>query len=167
MRKCNQQISSWLLSEGFRIEKLEPLPGLKISWGFNVYTPPPLVVNVKVFQPQGQEDKVILLLGVNISPDHQRELSKLDDNERYKFMSKMLLDIIHLCPECKFVIQPNMLSPKAIIISRTLFCNDLTKSKLIDEVVRLVNVFIAINANLWMKFPHPPRKPPSPATYTI
>ena len=82
-------------------------------------------------------------------------------------MSKVLLDIIHLCPECKFVIQPNMLNPKAIIISRTLFCNDLTKSKLIDEVVRLVNVFIAINANLWMKFPHPPRKPPSTTTYTI
>ncbi len=166
-KKYDQEISSWLLSEGFRVEKLEPLPRLKVAWGLNVYTPPPLVVNIKIFQPAGHEDRIVLLLGVNISPDHQRELNKLDDSERYRFMSKMLLDIIHLCPDCKFAIQPNMMSPKTIIVSKTLYYEELSRPKLVNEIVRLVNVFMAINANLWIKFPHPLRKPQTTTTYTI
>ncbi len=148
-----KKISSWLIEEGFRVSKLEKLPGVEVLWGYNVFTPPPTEVNIKVFQPKNFPSQLVLLMGVSFSKPHQEAIAKLGVDERVKFMSSMLIDLTKICPTCRIGVQPNMVTPQAIIVSRVLMVDEVTKSQVLDEIVRLVNCFLVVNAKLWNKFP--------------
>ncbi len=148
-----RRVSSWLIEEGFRVSKLEKLPGVEVIWGYNVFTPPPTEVNIKVFQPKSFPTQLVLLMGVSFSKPHQEAIAKLGVEERVKFMSSMLIDLTKICPVCRIGVQPNMVTPQAIIVSRVLMVDEVTKSLVLDEIVRLVNCFLVVNARLWNKFP--------------
>jgi len=148
-----KKITSWLIEEGLRIAKLEKAPGLEVSWGYNVFTPPPTEVNIKVFQPKNFPSQIVLLMGVSFSKPHQEELARLSIDERIKFMSTLLVDLTKICPVCRIGVQPNIATPQAIIVTRILMKDEITKSLVLDEITRLVNCFLVVNASLWKRFP--------------
>ncbi len=148
-----KNVSNWLIEEGFKLGKLEQLPGIEYKWGYNVFAPPPVQVNIKLFQPKPFPTQIVMVMGVSLSKEHQEALSKLSVNERIEFLSTLLIDLTKICPSCRIAIQPNMLEPKAIVVTRVLFEDNISKPLLIDEITRLINCFLVINASLWRKFP--------------
>lgn len=151
--ELEKKVTSWLIEEGFRIAKLEKTPGLDVAWGYNIFTPPPTEINIKVFQPKNFPSQLVLLMGVSFSKPHQEELARLGVEERVKFMSSLLIDLTKICPVCRIGVQPNMTTPQAIIVTRVLMKGEVTKSLIMDEITRLVNCFLVVNASLWRRFP--------------
>ena len=161
MVNIRETITSWLLDEGFEVKKLNVMPPLKIAWGIDVYTPPPMKVNVKIFQPENREDRVILLLGVGISPEHLNELNKLSEKEKLKFSSILLSRLISVCNTCSVAIQPNPVNPQGISIGITLYASDVDekyKPRFMEKLAVLVNMFLTVVSTFNETFPVLPKE---------
>jgi len=155
-----EMLTSWLLDEGFEVKKLSVTPPLKITWGIDVFTPPPMRVNVKIFQPENREDRIILLLGVGISPEHMSELSKLSDKDRLKFSSKLLSRVIGVCNICSAAIQPNPITPQGISVGMTIFLSEIDEGyrpRFMEKLTVLVNVFLTVVSTFNEHFPVIPK----------
>jgi len=150
-------VTKWLIEEGFTIKKLDPRFPIKVVWGLEVRTPPPLNVGFRVFKPQLRPDRLVLMLGVAISPEHLRELERLDEGKRFKFFSRLLLELIKVCNTCNVVIEPSPFNPRGITATLTLL-EDHVKSSgkqgLLNEIYKILNVFIAIISYFNEVFPH-------------
>ncbi|PUA33560.1 MAG: hypothetical protein B7O98_03850 [Zestosphaera tikiterensis] len=95
--KGRDLVSKWLVEEGFEIRKFEGgVTPLKVVWGLDVFTPPPKL-NIKIVQYEGREDRYFLLLGVGISPEHRRELDRLNVEGRLRFSSKLVSRVLSVC----------------------------------------------------------------------
>jgi len=148
------QVLKWLLEAGFKIEKLEELAQAKAKWGYKVtLPPPPAPTTIVVFEPKQFTDRLVLFLGVNIAPEHLKELMKLNERSRISFISEIILDVVRVCPLCKVSVQPNPANPQSFAVSLLIFYENLSKAKLIEELIKLSNVYTAILANFWSKLP--------------
>ncbi|RLG86735.1 MAG: hypothetical protein DRO15_05790 [Thermoprotei archaeon] len=153
-RNWSDQVLKWLLEAGFKIEKLEELAQAKARWGYKVtLPPPPAPTTIVVFEPEQFTDRLVLFLGVNIAPEHLKELMKLDEKSRVSFISEILLDVVRVCPLCKASIQPNPTNPRSFAVSLLIFYENLSKARLIEDLITLSNVYTAILANFWARLP--------------
>ncbi len=153
-------ITNWLIEEGFEVKKLTVMPPIKILWGLDVFTPPPLRVNLKIFKPENRNDRVIILLGVGISPEHRAALSKLTEEQRLKFSSKLLSRILSVCNICTVAIQPNPVNPQAVSVGTTVFDVEITdtfKPRFTERISLLINSFLTIVSTFNEEFPVIPK----------
>jgi len=156
MPEVKELITSWLIEEGFEVKKLPPTPQVRFTWGLDLYTPPPLRVNIKVFKPEERQDRVIILLGVGVSPEHQQALSKLKPEERLKFSSKLLYRLITVCNICSVAIQPNPVDIKGVSVAMTFFDSEVNnnfKPRLLNMLMTMVNSFLLIVSTFNEAFP--------------
>ncbi len=157
MHYVQDKVAKWLVEDGLRVEKLEKTPpGLEIEWGFDVFTQPPLVVNVKLFKPKGAQF-IVAFMGVSFSQEHRKAVAALDPREKMKLSSELLLTLLAICPSARIGLQPSVADPAAVGIEERLYLDDLSREKVVKTVWRLVNAFIAVNAVLWKRFPEAPR----------
>lgn len=157
----DELVSKWLIEEGFNIRKLETQPHFRIAWGLDVFTQPPLHVNLKVFRPEGREDRYVLLLGVAVSPEHRKKLSELSVEEALRFSSKLMYRIITVCPACNIGLQPSPIDLQAITVARVVFRNELSenyKPRFVEHIYRLMNTFFTIVSTFNEDFPVIPPK---------
>ncbi len=158
--KVQNLITKWLIDEGFEVKKLTPSPQVRFKWGVDVFTPPPLRVNIKIFKPDERPDRVILLLGVGVSPEHQAALARLKDEGRLKFSSKLLSRLITACNTCSIAIQPNPIDPKGVSVGLTIFDDEVDeafKPRLLSKLMVLVNSFLIIVSTFNEDFPIIPK----------
>ncbi len=154
--RLEEVITKWLIDEGFEVKKLDPRFPIKTVWGIDVRTPPPMTVGFSIFKPAERTDRFVILLGVAISPEHLTELSKLKPTERLKFMSRLMLEILKICPTCHVVVEPNPISPRGISTSLTILEETLRKegrNYLLNSIYRIINTFIAIISYFNEAFP--------------
>mgnify|MGYP001626199666 CR=1 FL=1 len=157
----DELISKWLIEEGFNVRKLETQPHFRIAWGLDVFTQPPLHVNLKVFRPEGREDRYVLLLGVAVSPEHKKKLSELSVEEALKFSSKLMYRVITVCPACNASLQPSLVDIQAITVARIVFRSELSenyKPRFIEYIYTLINAFFTIVSTFNEDFPVVPPK---------
>ncbi len=157
----DELVSKWLIEEGFNVRKLETQPHFRIAWGLDVFTQPPLHINLKVFRPEGREDRYVLLLGVAVSPEHKKKLSELSVEEVLKFSSKLMYRIIAVCPTCNIGLQPSPIDLQAITVARVVFRNELSenyKPRFVEHIYRLMNTFFTIVSTFNEDFPVIPPK---------
>lgn len=146
-------VMRWLLDEGFEVRKLEALQGAKLVWGLDAFTPPPLRVNMKVFQPERPKDKVVIMLGVKVSPEHLAELSNLDRADRVRFSSRLLLRILSVCRTCGVAFQPNLVDFRAITVVKAIYLDRLDRTAFMEATLTLLNTFLTIIATFNEAFP--------------
>jgi len=150
------RITKWFIDEGFEVRKLAAPPQLKVVWGLDIYTPPPLRVNIKVFQPIQTQDKVVFLLGVTVAPEHRSAMSKLSTNEKVRFSSKLLRSLVCVCSDCATALQPNPIDLQAITVAKPLYLSEVEsggKAVVMTTVAKLVNSFLAIISTFNEEFP--------------
>ncbi len=157
MTRARDLISKWLIEEGFEVRRFEGgITPPKVVWGLDVFTPPPIKLNLKVVQYEGREDRYFLLLGVGISPEHRKELDKLSAEERLRFSSKLISKVLSVCNVCNVGIQPSPLNPQAITIALMLFESDVNegfKSRFVERLTLLINSFFTVVSVFNEEFP--------------
>ncbi len=156
MGNVEKLVTDWLIEEGYEVKKLPQTPQVKFSWGLDVFTPPPLRVNIKVFKPEERKDRFILLLGVGISPEHQTALNRLSREGRLKFSSKLLSRLIQACVTCSIAIQPNPIEPQGISVALTVFDSELSKDskpRFMEGMAKMINAFLLIVSTFNEEFP--------------
>jgi len=158
----HELVSKWLVEESFTIRKLEAPPEAKILWGLDVFTPGQPGVNFKIINPADKSDRVLIVLGIGISPDHKRELEKLRQTDRLKIISNILGKALSVCIDCQITVQPNMVDPQALSILLVLFNEEITlygKPYFMRLIARTLNTYFAIISGFNEWFPVIPEEP--------
>lgn len=141
------RISKWLLDEKFLVTQVDTAAVKGIAWGLNVSTPPPLNVKFAVLIPADMQDKVVLAMGIAISPEHKAELEKLKQTERVKVVHSVLSRALIVCNDCKISVQPTLVDPATIVINLELYKEELEshgKPLFMKSVIKLINTYLAI-----------------------
>jgi len=144
-------IAGWLSSAGYLVTGSNAGLPSTAEWGLLVTTPPPMQVKLRVIGLKG--DKITCNIAVSFSPRHRELVSKLDMEEKVRFSSELMLKLLSICPHCRIAIQGGLQAPQAVIAEILLDEEELTKQRLLDDVARLVNIFLAVNSMLWSLFP--------------
>ena len=145
------RITSWLTAAGFIVAPHQgPLPS-NAAWGLLVTTPPPLQVKVRLLCLK--DGGVIAGIAINISDYHKKALEELEERERIRLSSRMIREVIKVCPYCRLGVQGPLHLPTAIIAESYLDGKALTMQRLVDDVTRLVNIFLIVNSLLWEYVP--------------
>ena len=155
-------VSRCLLEEMFVVTKLDPstMPG--ILWGLDVTTPSRPSVRFAVISPIDRQDRVVLALGVVISPEHKRELDKLKPLEKIRAVHSILSRVLLMCPDCKIAVQPSVLDPQALAINMELFADEIKnggKPLFTKRVTRLINTYFIVVSSFNELFPVIPQQP--------
>jgi len=145
------KIASWLASAGFIVAPSDQGLPPTAEWGLMVSTPPPIQVKLRLI---GLKNGLVIAgIGVNFSDLHRSELKKLPPTERSGFVASLVSKILTLCPICRTAIHGGIVDAEAIIAEIVYAPEDLTRQRMLDDLARLVNIFMLINMELWNKFP--------------
>lgn len=165
-----ETIVRWLVEEAFAISQLELPLEARVSWGLTVATPGSPQVKFSIISPLDRHDKVILVIGIAISPEHRNLLEGLKPTERIKIVHSILSKALPVCIDCKIVVQPNILCPQTITISMELFEEEIErygKPYFIKVVSRLLNTYLAVVSgfNEWLPVIPPTESERVPTTF--
>lgn len=144
-----EKIISWLIDEDHEV-KSEPIPpGAPIEWVLRVTAKiPPITANITVQQPSTKKDRIVMTLGVMVSPEHRNRLNDLRPVERIGVFSDVLKMIYSICPDCVVIVQPSLVDPQNIIVSKILYHEEVTRVIVAGNVRRLVNILSMISTVL-------------------
>lgn len=135
---------------GFRVENTPEKPPHAV-WSYEIVSPPPLAVRLRAFMLN--TNVLVLGIGVKFSPEHQQSIQALESKEKLRLSSRLILEMLRVCPYCRIAVQPTLDNPEAVIAEVHRLLTDYNKTVIAEDIVRLVNVYIAINAVLWDYFP--------------
>jgi len=150
-QSIREKLVSWLTSAGFMVAPADQGLPSAAEWGLMVATPPPIQVKLRIV---GLKNGLLIAgIGVNFSDLHRRELQKLPEAERSSFIATLMSKILLLCPICRTALHGGIVNTEAIIAEIVYSPDTLTQQRLLDDMTRLVNVFMLINMELWGRFP--------------
>ena len=139
--KVRDDILSWLVEEGFEVQKGPIPPGAPFDWALLVRVPTPLLVNITVQKPKNFE-KVAFTMVVKFSPEHLQAFKERPVKERISLVADILVDMLKLCPLCIVASQPPRLEEtEAILATREVLTENLSKATVVDTVRVLANVY--------------------------
>ena len=145
------QLAGWLAAAGLIVSSMTSGLPSNASWGLTVSTPPPVRVTMRVMGLRGGQ--IVLGIGINLSPMHREKIMSLPPAERVAFTASLVSKLIDTCPYCRFGIQGGMNEPQAFVAEILYFNDTVEKQRLIDDISRLVNIYLLINSELWRRFP--------------
>ncbi len=140
-------VTKWLIEESFLVAKLEAPPEARIAWGIGVTTPGAPGLKFTVVMPLDKRDRIILAMGIAISPEHKSALDKLEPTERLRVMHSILSKSLLVCHDCKIAIQPDMVNPVAIAINAEVYTEEIEKNGkpfFMRLLTRFLNTYFAI-----------------------
>ena len=152
MSELRSKLAGWLASAGLIVAPIEEkgLPS-NAEWGLAVSTPPPIQVKLRLLGLRG--GVVVAGIGVNFAEQHRQEMMKLKPAERIVFTARLTAALLTLCPYCRIALQGGMTEPSAIVAEIVYYSDTITKQRIVDDIARLINVFLLVNALLWQQFP--------------
>ena len=146
MEGLRDSILSWLAEE-FDVSSEQPPANAPIDWVLKATTKGALKIVVVVQKPKGRES-VVLTLGLALHKGHLNALSSLGERERVEVAAGLVRRLIGMCPDCLVVPQPNVNSMKAILVTRILYPDRITKSEVLSSTRLLANM--ALYATLYL-----------------
>jgi len=152
-------ITKWLLDEGFEVKRITAGLPIESSWGLDVRTPPPSRIGFRVFKPKAKPDRTILTLGVAIAKEHLSVLNKMRREDRFRFISRLVLELLKVCNTCNILVEPSPIDPRGITITLILIDDYIRKSgrqEFLNSVYKLLNTYVAIISYFNEAFPHIP-----------
>jgi hypothetical protein len=139
--KIKENILSWLVEEGFEVQKGPVPPGAPFEWTLLVKVPAPLVVNITIQKPKNF-DKVSFTMVVKLSPEHLQAFRSKPIRERASLIADILIDMLRVCPKCIVINQPPKLDEtEALIATREILYDDLNKTSVVDTLRLLANIY--------------------------
>lgn len=155
MSDIEAMIYKWLLDENFTVRKIDRPQDFRAKWGLNANTPGAPGIAFSIINPLDKPDRYVMTMGIVISPEHRRELDKHKPQERLRIMNNILFHALSICPECKIVVQPNLLNPEFITVNLDFFAEEFQSDKrfsFMKSLYKFLNTYIAIVAgfNEWL-----------------
>ncbi|MEM1529286.1 MAG: DUF2299 family protein [Desulfurococcaceae archaeon] len=149
-------ITKWLIEEAFAISKLDAPPEARVAWSIGVSTPGAPGVRFSVLSPADRQDRVILAMGIAISPEHRSELERSKPTERVRAMHSILSKALAVCIDCKIAVQPSIVDPQSITINVEVFEEEIVKygkPYFMRLLTRFLNTYLAIVSGFNEWFP--------------
>jgi hypothetical protein len=116
--ELRSRLVSWFVDEGFEVKKMEVPPQAPLEWSMLVTVKAPLQVNIAVQKPS-KVSKLVLSMGVKFAPYHERAFNALPEQERLELRARLIVDVLHICPDCIVVPQPpGSTSMEGLLVSR-------------------------------------------------
>ncbi len=136
---------------GFQVmEVAAKPPGAK--WAFDVVSPQPLSLRLRVAELE--TDVLVFGIAIVLSEEHRSAYMRLQTSERMKLTSRIILEVLRVCPYCRVMIQPRLDQLETIVAEVHHYPSHGIDERSVGEYIhRLVNVFLAVNAVLWERFP--------------
>ena len=154
-----EMVTKWLLDEGFEVKRITTGFPIESLWGLEVRTPPPTRIGFRVFKPKAKPDRTILTLGVAIAKEHLSELGKMRAENRFRFTSRLVLELLKVCNTCNILVEPSPINPKGITVTLILFDEYIKNSgrqEFLNNVYKLLNTYVAIISYFNEAFPYIP-----------
>ncbi len=143
-----------LESLGFRVREEKGIIPPDAKWVLEVSTPHPL--NLKLRVAELKSEVVVFGIAIVLSEEHMRAYMELDESSKLRLASRLLLEMLKVCPFCRVSMQPSVNNVKTIVVEVHHYpSRSLNETLVADYIHRLVNVFFAVNAVLWDRFPLP------------
>ena len=149
-------VTKWLIEESFIVSKLETPIEARLSWSLGVTMPGPLGLRFTVLSPVDKPDRIILVMGIAISPEHRELLEKLKPQEKLRIMHSILSKSLPVCIDCKIAVQPSILNPQSVTINMEIFQEEIEKYGkpfFLRTLTRLINTYLAIVSGFNEHFP--------------
>ncbi len=148
MESLREKIIAWLVDEDHEV-KADAVPkGAPIEWILRVTVKVPVTVKILVQQPTAKKDRIVLSMGVVVSPSHREALMNLPKEERLRIMASIIEALTCLCPDCVVIVQPNPIDPQNVVVTSVVYTEGLTKAVLASRIRVLVNAFSILSTKL-------------------
>jgi len=157
-----EKIITWATEEDFEVHIETPPKNAPLDWVLRLTSKVPATVNVIVQKPRGKESQIIVSLGVMISEQHYNGLSGLPEKKRAEVVYEIIRDLTLLCPDCLVLVQPSIVDFQRLLITRTLYTGETTRSVLMKTVKTMINAFALLSIRLSSLFGPMPGKSRKP-----
>ena len=130
MSKIENKVQKWFSDEGLFRQKV---PDDNANFHFMINYPEGHVLDV--IQPKGKNDMVLIACATNVSPEHQNEIKKLNQEKREKFMWEFRFLLNNQFVDFQLQHPENVL--QSFLITDEIFEDGLNKDRLISTVKKI------------------------------
>ena len=130
MSKIEGKVQKWFSDEGLFRQKI---PDDNASFHFIINYPEGHVLDI--IQPKGKNDMVLIACATNVSPEHQDEIKKLNQEKREIFMWEFRFLLNNQFIDFQLQHPENVL--QSFLITDEIFEDGLSKDKLISTVKKI------------------------------
>ncbi len=135
---------------GLRIEEPNVQPPQGFDWVRDIVAQ---AGNLRVVvRATGTRDRMILVMPIGFSELHRKMIQLLPAEERVKLVSRVLQAVASICPECRVGLGGTPVTPQGVV-AEIHYVEKPGEQRLADDITRLLNVYLVVNAVLWEKFP--------------
>ncbi len=147
MTSIREKIIAWLVDEGHEVQGETPPKEAPVEWILRVTAKiPPVVARIVIQQPSTAKDRIVLTLGVVVSPEHRSALSALSPVDRQEIVYNIIRDAYLICPDCIIIVQPDYINTQNIVITEVIYHEELSKPRLTGSIRKLANLLALISA---------------------
>ena len=137
---------------GLRVEEpggVRPPEGF--DWVRDVVSETPVArVALRVFG--SESGRLVLAMPVGFAQQHRALLAGLPVEERVAFISRLLYTLAMVCPVCRLGLGGEPVNPEGVV-AEIHYVSAPDAQRLADDIIRLFNVYLLVNAMIWEKFP--------------
>lgn len=125
-------LQGWLVEEGFQVREVEDPRA-----HFNLATQHPAGIRLHVAQPRDRKDRVMVVGKVELSPRDLSRFRSLEAKAREDFLWDLRFALI--TNQVQFQLLPNAHDPTAILLTRAIWYDGLTKHQFMETLQRVVD----------------------------
>ncbi|AEM38442.1 hypothetical protein Pyrfu_0572 [Pyrolobus fumarii 1A] len=154
MQSLIEQVESVARKAGLRVEEprgVAPPPGME--WVRDIIAEGPGIRVVVRVAGSERDRRLVLIMPIGFSEVHMRLIQGLPLEERMALLARLLREVIHVCPYCRVGVGGAPTTPQGIIAEIHYVDGVPDSQRLLDDITRLISVFMAVNTVLWERFP--------------
>ncbi|WP_292320809.1 DUF2299 domain-containing protein [Caldisphaera sp.] len=146
-----EEIIRWLKEENLEVSEI-PIPKeAPIEWAINAMVTAPFRVSISIQRPKGKTEKLACTMGVKIADQHKEKIIKLSEQEKASMIGELLKSLYFICPTCVIIIQPDLINPDNIIVTKIIYSDKISASEITDSVRLLSNSYGLIVTHFTVK----------------
>ncbi|MFP3144745.1 MAG: DUF2299 domain-containing protein [Caldisphaera sp.] len=146
-----EEIIRWLKEENLEISDIPVPKEAPIEWAINAMVAAPFRVSISIQKPKGKTEKLACTMGVKIAEQHKDKIAKLSEQEKASMIGELLKNLYLMCPSCIIIVQPDLINPDNIIITKIIYSDKINASEVTDSVRMLTNSYGLIVTHFTVK----------------
>jgi len=163
--KLRELVESVASRAGFEVRSanVEPPPGL--DWVVDVVAGAPGMQVVVRVAGSDRQEKLVLVMPIGFSETHRSLIMGLEAEKRVRLVTRIIREVLRVCPYCRVGVGGTPVEPQGVVAEIHYVARP-DPQRLLDDITRLLSVFLAVNAVLWEEFPSAMQPGSQPPLYT-
>ncbi len=163
--KLRELVESVAVRAGFEAKKADVEPPLGLDWVLDIVAGVPGMQVVVRAAGSDKHGRLVLIMPIGFSDVHRSLISGLPVDKRVTLVSRMLREVLRVCPYCRVGVGGTIADPQGIV-AEVHYVEKPEPQRLLDDITRLLGVFLVVNAVLWEEFPSSLQPSAQPQLYT-